>query len=195
MESLRTVLEDDVLAASRRLLGCFLVRGPLRARIVETEGYRAEDDPACHAYRKETMRNAVMFGPPGRAYVYLNYGMHWMLNVSAHEDRRAAAVLIRAAEPLEGLDLMREARGVEDVRNLLSGPGKLCKAFGIDRSLNGIDLLDPDSELRIESGPATQRTLTGPRIGLAIGKAHDFPWRYADADRIEWVSKPIRDLR
>ncbi|CAN5710995.1 DNA-3-methyladenine glycosylase [soil metagenome] len=194
MEPLRAVLERDVLEASQRLLGCFLVRGPLRARIVETEGYRAEDDPACHAYRKATMRNAVMFGPPGHAYVYLNYGMHWMLNVSAHPEGRAAAVLIRAAEPLEGLDLMREGRGVEDVKNLLSGPGKLCRAFGIDRSLNDIDLFDPASELRIEPAPQAQRILTGPRIGLAIGKAHDFPWRYADADRIEWVSKPVRSL-
>ncbi|RYG36352.1 DNA-3-methyladenine glycosylase [bacterium] len=192
---MRAVLERDVLEASQRLLGCILVHGPMRARIVETEGYRAEDDPACHAYRKTTMRNAAMFGPPGRAYVYLNYGMHWMLNVSAHPNGQAAAVLIRAAEPLEGLERMRENRGVEAVGNLLSGPGKLCRAFGIDRGLNDIDLLDPSSELRIESAPPPGRILTGPRIGLAIGKAHDFPWRYVDADRIEWASRPIKDLR
>ena len=182
------LLQRDVVEAARGLLGFTLVRGDRRARIVETEAYRAEDDPACHAYRRRTPRNETMWGRPGRAYVYLNYGMHWMLNVVAHEEGRAAAVLVRAAEPLEGLDEFRDARsGVKD-RDLLNGPGKLCRAFGITRADDGSDLLDPDSELRLERGEADVPIVAGPRIGISVGQ--DLPWRFADASRLEWVSKP-----
>lgn len=128
-----------------------------------------------------------MWGEPGRAYVYLNYGMHWMLNVSAHDLERAAAVLIRAAVPLEGLDAFRALRpGISD-DELLRGPGKLCRAFGITREDDGSDLLDPDAELRIEAGE-TAPIVAGPRIGIAVGQ--DLPWRFADASRLRWVSKP-----
>ena len=182
------LLQRDVVEAARGLLGFTLVRGDRRARIVETEAYRAEDDPACHAYRRRTLRSETMWGRPGRAYVYLNYGMHWMLNVVAHEEGRAAAVLVRAAEPLEGLDEFRDARsGVKD-RDLLNGPGKLCRAFGITRADDGSDLLDPDSELRLERGEADVPIVAGPRIGISVGQ--DLPWRFADASRLEWVSKP-----
>lgn len=187
MNELRELLLQDVVAASRRLLGCFLVRGERVARIVETEAYRAEDDPACHAYRRKTLRNAVMWGPPGHGYVFLNYGMHWMLNVTAHEEGRAAAVLIRAARPVEGLDLFRAARGVPRDVDLLSGPGKLAKGFGIDRSLDGHDLLAGD-DLTILPGPAATSVSAGPRIGISQGV--DLPWRFCDLDDRPWVSPP-----
>lgn len=185
------LLRCDVVAAAEAMVGMELVKGEMRARIVETEAYRASDDPACHAYRKTTMRNMVMFGPPGKAYVYLNYGMHWMLNVVAHEDQDAAAILIRAAEPLQGISAMRENRPVPRDEDLLSGPGKLCRAFAIDRDTNGADLFTPESELRLEFGVRTDRILRGPRIGIAVGKGHDIPWRFVDADRLKWVSKPL----
>ena len=170
-------------------MGCCLVRGSRVARIVETEAYRAEDDPACHAYRSRTVRNETMWGPPGHAYVYLNYGIHWMLNVTAHEPGRAAAVLIRAAEPLGGLEEFREARpGVSDAE-LLRGPGKLCRAFGITRTDDGIDLLDPASDLRLLPSEVGVPLIAGPRIGIAVGQ--DLPWRFADATRLPWVSKPV----
>ena len=188
-ERLASILRLDVLEAAPSLLGLTLVRGGRRARIVETEAYRAEDDPACHAYRRRTLRNETMWGRPGRAYVYLNYGMHWMLNVVAHEEGRAAAVLVRAAEPLEGLEEFREWRpGVRD-RDLLNGPGKLCRAFGITRADDGVDLFDPESEIRIELGEADVPLVAGPRIGISVGQ--DLPWRFADASRLEWVSKPV----
>ena len=187
-QPLSHVLGLNVLQAAEALVGSTLVRGGRKARIVETEAYRAEDDPACHAYRRRTARNETMWGAPGRAYVFLNYGMHWMLNVSAHEPGRAAAVLVRAAQPLEGLDEFREARpGVADL-DLLRGPGKLCRAFGITRADDGTDLLDALSDLRLEPGDPTP-LVSGPRIGIAVGQ--DLPWRFADASRLQWVSKPV----
>lgn len=186
MPDLRKLLARDVLRAAPALLGTYLVRGPLRARIVEVEAYRSADDPASHAYRSRTKRNDVMFGPPGRAYVYFNYGVHWMLNVVAHAEGNAAAVLIRAAEPLEGLDLMRTNRGVDDVHNLLSGPGKLCKAFGITAEDNGRDLFE--GAFRLEPGEKPKQILAGPRVGITVGTEH--PWRFMDAGRLEWVSRP-----
>ena len=187
-DALLHALHGDVVAAARAMLGCTLARGDRRARIVETEAYRAEDDPACHAYRRRTPRNETMWGDPGRAYVYLNYGLHWMLNVAAHEPGRAAAVLVRAAEPLEGLEELRALRGPVTDRELLNGPGKLCRAFGVTRADDGTDLLDPSSELRLEPGEDAPPFVAGPRIGIAVGQ--DLPWRFADASRLAWVSKP-----
>jgi DNA-3-methyladenine glycosylase len=193
--TLKQILSLNVLQASEALVGCRLIRGGRVAQIVETEAYRAEDDPACHAYRSRTVRNETMWGPPGHAYVYLNYGLHWMLNVTAHEPGRAAAVLIRAAEPLAGFDEFRAARpGIKDPE-LLRGPGKLCRAFGITRADDGMDLLNPESELHIEvpshlgEGRVGVPLVAGPRIGIAVGQ--DFPWRFADATRLEWVSRPV----
>lgn len=187
-DRLRYTFEHDVVEAAQALLGAVLVRGERRARIVETEAYRAEDDPACHAYRKRTARNETMWGVPGRAYVYLNYGLHWMLNVAAHEPGRAAAVLVRAAEPLEGFELFRALRPGIAERELMNGPGKLCRAFEITREDDGVDLFGPDSELRIEPGEPPASIVAGPRIGIAVGQ--DLPWRFADATRLPWVSKP-----
>jgi DNA-3-methyladenine glycosylase len=190
-EGLRRLLRHDVIHAAQALVGSILVRGNLKARIVETEAYRAEDDPACHAYRSRTIRNETMWGEPGHAYVYLNYGIHWMLNISCHEPGRAAAVLVRAAEPIEGLEEFRLARpGIAD-NDLLRGPGKLCKTFGITRADDGMDLLDPSSEMRLLAAEEEVPLVVGPRIGLAIGKGDDLPWRFADAARLPWVSKPV----
>jgi DNA-3-methyladenine glycosylase len=179
-------LSEDVVEAAQELLGCWLVRGERRARIVETEAY-APDDPACHAYRGMTRRNAPMFGEPGFAYVYFTYGNHWMLNVVAHAAGEAAAVLIRAAEPVQGLEEMRQLRrGLKDTE-LLNGPGKLAQAFGITGADNGVWLFGEDG-LRIEPGEPPARVVAGPRIGISQGT--ELPWRFMDADRLKWVSRP-----
>ncbi len=188
------ILRSDVVEAAKRLLGATLVSGDLRAEIVETEAYRAEDDPASHAYRGPTRRNQIMFEEPGHAYVYFNYGCHWMLNVTAHEPGRAAGVLVRAARPISGLETMRErrqksAKPIKD-RNLLSGPGKLAQGFAIDGKLNGISLLDPKSVLRIEPAEDVRPFVAGPRVGIAVGKAEHLPWRFIDRENIEWASFP-----
>ncbi len=177
-----------VLAAAA-LLGAELRRGDLAAKIVETEAYRAEDDAACHAYRGKTPRNSVLFGPPGFSYVYFNYGVHWMLNVSAHADGFAAGILIRAAEPLSGIAEMRMRREVPKDRDLLSGPGKLTKAFGITAADNGKWLFGEGENLRIVPAQCRVRFKSGPRIGIAKGKGDELPWRFMDADRMEWVSR------
>lgn len=186
----------DPLACARALLGCMLVRGGLRARIVETEAYDGPFDPGSHAFRGPTPRSEVMFGPPGRAYIYFTYGMHWCLNVVTRPAGQGSAVLLRATEPLAGLEVMRTRRpkSLRD-QDLLSGPAKLAAAFGLDGSMNGIDLLDARSEFRIESGIAPSRVLVGTRIGLAAGKGDDLPWRFADGDALRWVSAKKSDLR
>jgi DNA-3-methyladenine glycosylase len=130
-----------------------------------------------------------MFGPAGHAYVYFNYGVHWMLNVTAHTEGEAAAVLIRAAEPLEGLEEMRQLRPkARRDQDLLSGPGKLAAAFEISSAHNGLSLFDPRSEVRLEPGNAPQSILCGPRIGIPLGREH--PWRFVALDGLEWASSP-----
>lgn len=187
---LRRILEQDVLLASPAILGWELVRGNLRARIVEVEAYR-HDDPACHAFGKTKMKNMALYARAGLAYVYFNYGNHWMLNIVAHGEGEAAAILIRAAKPLSGQEEMFERRPkAAKERDLLSGPGKLAAAFDVSSAQNLIDLLDPTSDLHLEPGEPPAEVITGPRVGIAIGKAHDYPWRFIDADALEWVSRP-----
>lgn len=187
---LRALLQQDVLAAAPAVLGWELVRGNLRARIVEVEAYR-NDDPACHAFGKARMKNMALYAAPGLAYIYLAYGNHWMLNLVAHPEGDAAAILIRAAQPVSGQEEMSERRlKAKRPEDLLSGPGKLAAAFDINASQNMVDLLDPASDLHIEPGEPPKTVITGPRIGIAIGKAHDYPWRFMDADKLRWVSKP-----
>jgi DNA-3-methyladenine glycosylase len=180
---------SDPVDAARDLLGCILVHGPCSARIVETEAYRSVGDPASHAFRGQTPRNRVMFGPVGVAYVYFSYGNHWMLNVVAHPPGEAGAVLIRAAEPLTGIDLMQARRKLTDPRQLLNGPGKLCQAMAIGKEHYGMDLFS-GGDVRIEPGPPPSSILEGPRVGIAIGKGHETPWRFIDADRLAWASRP-----
>jgi DNA-3-methyladenine glycosylase len=164
------------------LLGHVLVRRPasgphLAARIVEVEAY-APDDPASHAFRGRTERNAVMFGPPGHLYVYFTYGMHFCMNVVTGRDGEGSAVLLRAAEPLEGIDEMRRRRGRSGVHELCSGPAKLCQAFGVDRRMDGLDLVR-GSEMWLSAGEPVSAVRSGPRVGIRVGL--DRPWRFRAA--------------
>jgi len=169
------------------LIGAALLVDGVGGRIVEVEAYDRED-PASHGYRGRTERNASMFGPPGRAYVYRSYGIHALLNAVTEDEGIGAAVLIRALEPLEGLDRMRERRGLERREDLCSGPGKLTQALGIDLDLNGSDLVT--GPITIEPPPADWPPIelfAGPRIGIT--KAAELPWRFSAAG-FRSVSKP-----
>lgn len=159
------------------LLNKILVRDDGRAaRIVEVEAYAGHEDPAAHSYRGQTARNATMFGPPGHLYVYFTYGMHWGSNAVCGN---GMGVLLRAAEPMKGLDLMRTYRpAAKRDRDLASGPGKLSQAFGITRELDGADLVLGDRGVAIVSDGTSppRKPVVGPRIG--ISKAMEFPWRW-----------------
>ena len=147
--------------------------------IVETEAYGYSDDLASHAYVGPTDRNKVMFGNVGRAYVYFTYGNHFCLNVSARRSKvEAGAILIRGIEPVEGIELMRQFRPVDDIYSLTSGPGKLTQALNITSLLNGIDMTNPESEIYIEFGKRPKRIVTTPRIGIT--RALDKEWRFVD---------------
>jgi DNA-3-methyladenine glycosylase len=182
----RDFFSRSVHEVARDLIGCELAVDGAAGIIVETEAYDA-GDPACHAYIGRTARNEVLFGPPGRAYVYLSYGIHSLLNAVAEPEGSAAAVLIRALEPTEGIELMRARRRRERVEDLCSGPGKLTEALGVDLGLNGWDLLAAPFELREPSGSPVAEIVTAPRIGIT--KAAELPWRYCAAGS-RFVSKP-----
>jgi DNA-3-methyladenine glycosylase len=155
------------------LVGAELYVDGVGGRIVELEAYDP-DDPAAHGFRGRTERNATMFGPAGRAYVYRSYGIHWCLNLVCEGEGVASAVLVRALEPLAGLDAMRARRGSEDVRLLCSGPGRLCQALGVTRAHDGLRLDEPPFELRRRA--AAPELVVGPRIGIT--KAVEEAWRY-----------------
>jgi DNA-3-methyladenine glycosylase len=179
--------ERSVHTVARELIGCRLFFAGCGGTIVETESYE-RDDPACHAYVGLTDRTEVLFGPPGRAYVYLSYGIHSLLNFVAEPENEAAAVLIRALEPTAGIEQMRARRGERPDRELCSGPGKLTEALGIGLEQNRADLgRDPFLLLPPEPGHAP-RVLTGPRIGIT--KATERPWRFCAAGS-PYVSKPL----
>jgi DNA-3-methyladenine glycosylase len=179
--------DRSVHLVARELIGCRLFFAGCGGAIVETESYE-RDDPACHAYVGLTDRTEVLFGPPGRVYVYLSYGIHSLLNFVAEPEGEAAAVLIRALEPTAGLELMRARRGERPDRELCSGPGKLTEALGIGLEQNEADLSrDPFLLLPPEPGHVPE-VLTGPRIGIT--KAVERPWRFCAADSA-YVSKPF----
>jgi DNA-3-methyladenine glycosylase len=166
---------------ARALLGAVLVRQVdglrLAGQIIETEAYRGEEDLACHARAGRTRRTAVMYGLPGRAYVYFTYGMHWCLNAVTESEGFPAAVLIRAVRPLEGLEAIALRRPGLDPAHWCDGPAKLCRAFAIDGALNGADLTLPEGGLWIESGPPMPPDAaveTGNRVGIAYAAE---PWR------------------
>jgi DNA-3-methyladenine glycosylase len=183
----RDFYAHSVHYVARELVGCVVRHGETAGRIVETESYHMEE-PACHAYAGVTTRTRTLFGPPGGAYVYFSYGIHSLLNAVAEEEGVGAAVLIRALEPLDGIQLMRARRGVAHDEELCNGPGKLTQALGIGLSLNGTSLEDgPIAILRRESGAQEPRIVMGERIG--ISKAADLPWRFCDADS-RHVSRP-----
>jgi DNA-3-methyladenine glycosylase len=167
------------------LLGKLLVRragegGPLRAgRIVEVEAYCGAIDPGSHAYRGETPRNRVMFGPPGGLYVYFTYGMHWCANAVCGDEGEGVAVLLRALAPVEGVEAMRAARPpARRDRDLCSGPAKLCQALGLDRAFDGADLVTGDRGVVIadDGTPPPAEPVRTTRIGLSTGAEH--PWRW-----------------
>lgn len=158
------------------LLGCVMEVGDLAGEIVEVERYQ-QDDPASHSFRGRTSRAAVMFGPPGRLYVYRSYGIHWCANVVCEPEGHGAAVLIRAVAPTRGLDVMRQRRRTLDERKLCSGPGRLCAAFGIDGSMNGTVL--GEGPVRVRAGAPVSDIAVGPRIGISV--ATEQPWRFGVA--------------
>jgi DNA-3-methyladenine glycosylase len=177
----------DVVEVARDLVGCTVRHGDAGGVIVETEAYH-HSEPACHAHAGLTERTRVLWGPPGAAYVYRSYGIHALLNAVCEGDGVGAAVLIRALEPLEGLERMHERRGLSDPRQLCSGPGKLTQALGVGLEANGGDLAE--GPVRIGARPAgweRVRLIAGPRIGIT--KAVDLPWRFC-AHASPFVSRP-----
>jgi len=161
---------------ARELVGCVVRHGACSGLIVETEAYH-QTEAACHAHVGLTARTHILFGPPGRAYVYRSYGIHALLNAVCEPEGVGAAVLIRALEPLDGLHLMRARRGLERREELCSGPGKLTQALGVGLDLNGSDLVD--GPIAVDPPPAGEppvRLIEGPRIGIT--KAAELPWRF-----------------
>ncbi|RZJ02018.1 MAG: DNA-3-methyladenine glycosylase [Rubrivivax sp.] len=182
--------ETSPVAVARELLGWTLLVDGVGGIIVETEAYDA-DDAASHSFGgRRSARNAAMFGPPGHAYVYLSYGLHWCLNFVCREAGHGAAVLVRALQPTQGLDVMRARRGQQAPRLLASGPGRVGQALGIDRSFDGLPLAQPPFEL---VAPARAPDVTcGARIGIT--KAADLPWRFGIAGS-PYLSKPFNAAR
>jgi DNA-3-methyladenine glycosylase len=182
-----TFYDRSVHEVARDLIGCTVAHGETVGVIVETESYHA-DDEACHAYVGLTARNRVLFGPPAHAYVYLSYGVHKLLNFVAEPPGEAAAVLIRALEPVEGIEVMRARRGIDRIEELCSGPGKLTQALGISLELNGVPL--EVGPIRVSGRtPAWRapRILATERVGIT--KATELPWRFSAAGS-RFVSRP-----
>jgi DNA-3-methyladenine glycosylase len=182
----RDFFNRETLQVARELLGMRLVRIDSRQRlsgvIIEAEAYRGEEDQGCHAHAGRTPRTRVMYGPPGHAYIYFTYGMHWMLNFVTEEVGYPAAVLIRAVHPLEGLHLISKRREPQPPQRWTDGPAKLCQAFGIDGSLNAHDICGPDAQIFVEHGdPIPDSSVTkSPRVGLnnVPEPWKSIPWRF-----------------
>lgn len=177
--------EADSVAVAQAAVGMTLLVDGVGGIIVETEAYHQED-PASHSYSGPTPRNAVMFGPPGRVYVYRSYGLHWCMNFVCEREGMGAAILIRALEPTHGLAEMAERRGTADPRLLCSGPGRLCQALGVTRAHDGLRLDHAPFDLRPRR--AEPRLVAGPRIG--ISRAVDQPWRFGLAGS-RFLSRPF----
>lgn len=186
----RRLHPEDFLGDSenvaRELIGAVLLVDGVGGRIVETEAYDRAD-PASHTFNGPTARNRAMFGPPGRAYVYRSYGIHWCLNFVCREEGHGAGVLIRAIEPLEGIDEMRQRRGLEDVKLLCSGPGRVGQALAIRHDMNGSRL--DQAPFKVFARDEDYPIATGPRIG--ISKAMEVHWRFGLAGS-RYLSRPFR---
>jgi DNA-3-methyladenine glycosylase len=171
---------------ARALLGMKLVRldgnQRIAGTITETEAYRGEEDLACHARSGRTARTTVMYGPPGHAYIYFNYGIHWLLNFVTEEEGYPAAVLIRGIQPTEGLDIIRERRAGRPRSQWTNGPAKLCQALDLDKRFNGMDICSPEAVLFVEEGEAVPDSdvTIGPRVGLNTVPEpwKSIPWRF-----------------
>jgi DNA-3-methyladenine glycosylase len=179
-------LDRSVHEVAPELIGATLLVDGVGGRIVEVEAYDRED-PASHGYRGRTRRNATMFGPSGHAYVYRSYGIHWCLNLVCEGEGVPSAVLVRAIEPTQGLDEMRQRRSLDDPRLLASGPGRLCQALAITGEHDGLPLDAPPFELRDRNGPV--EVVAGARVGIT--RATELPWRYAEAGS-RFLSRPLR---
>jgi DNA-3-methyladenine glycosylase len=200
---IREFFDRPAIQVAPDLLGCVLWHGPVAVRLTEVEAYAGDADPASHAYRGRTARNSVMFGPPGHAYVYFTYGMHFCVNLVCMPSGTASAVLLRAGEIVAGEDLARTrraaragvrtsvARAEVPHRDLARGPARLCQALAIDRSLDGTDVLNPTATLRLEAGsgapggasgcaPGRSRAGSGVRSGPRVGvrEGAEVPWRF-----------------
>lgn len=180
-------------SVARRLVGKTLVRvhgkEVMSGKIVELEAYRGSRDPASHAYRGPTKRNCVMFGEPGHAYIYFTYGNHWMLNITTEKVGTPGAVLIRTIEPIEGVELMKKNRGISEIRELTSGPGKLTQALRIDKDLNGEDIITSERLYVLEGGGPEPVVKTSTRIGITVGV--NYRWRYfIEGNRFVSRAKP-----
>lgn len=192
----RAFFARDVVDVARDLIGRTLHRDSVVLRVTETEAYKWPPDTACHAKAGRTARTEPLFGPPGHAYVYLCYGIHNLLNLVTGDDGQAQAVLIRACEPVGGVDVVAERRGGRRGPSLLDGPGKVGQALGLDTSWSKHDVTTASG---LEVGPGTPPTglLAGPRIGIdyALPEHRDLPWRFAEADS-RWVGhrKSLRPL-
>lgn len=187
----REFFNQPTLQVARDLLGKRLVRlendSRLSGLIIETEAYIGEGDQGCHAKAGLTARTRVMFGPPGHAYVYFTYGMHWMLNFVAEPEGAPAAVLIRAMHPQEGLDVIAARRGKQPKKHWTDGPAKLCQALNIDRRCNGADLCAPNAHIFIEMADSVpdSAVTTGPRVGLnSVPEPwKSLPWRFLTTEQ------------
>jgi DNA-3-methyladenine glycosylase len=182
----RAFFARSVHEVAPELIGAMFLVDGIGGPIVEVEAYH-HTDPAAHSFGGPTARNAVMFGPPGYAYVYRSYGIHWCVNFVCEAENSASAVLIRALMPTKGLPAMRRRRGLEDERLLCAGPGRLCEALAITRAHNGMALDEPPFALFARTSPV--EIAAGPRIG--ISKAAELPWRYGLAGS-RFLSRPFR---
>jgi DNA-3-methyladenine glycosylase len=172
----RDFFARPVLEVAPDLLGATLLVDAVGGPIVEVEAYHYED-PASHGFGGRTARNASMFGPPGHAYVYRSYGIHWCLNFVCEGVGEASAVLLRALEPVDGVETMRARRGLDDLRLVAAGPGRLCQALGVTREHDGLPLDRAPFELRERA--SEPRILRGPRVGIT--RARELPWRFGVA--------------
>lgn len=185
----RDFFQTDPLQCAENLIGTELVWEKCAGLVVETEAYLVEGDEAAHTFKRPSARAFVLRNKPGAAYIYFNYGVHWMLNVLIKGGPRDGLILIRAIEPRRGLDLMRDRRGIEDVRRLCSGPGKLTQALAITKSYHEMDLCsDPVHCFRARPNEKVQ-IVADPRIG--ISRAKEFPWRFTLRGS-EFISVPER---